>query len=137
MQKKRLLTDDYVEAAEKVLAKGERTLTVPIKDGVRLFSLNQKEIKFVKQEEVSQTKLDKAPMPTPNTMDYLSFAGCGCSRKTNYKENCYFYEAVRDMGATIPTCNYYAKLGYCPCEDCNKYISKSTVFEMVKNKVAN
>lgn len=82
-------------------------------------------------------KLDKVPMSTPNTADYLSFAGCGCPCKTNYKENCYFYEAVRDMGATIPTCNYYAKLGHCPCENCKKYISKSTVFEMVKNKVTN
>lgn len=77
------------------------------------------------------------PKPIQITAEHISFIGCSCFSELTKKENCYFYQEVRDMGATIPTCNYYAKLGHCPCEDCKKYISKSTVFEMVKNKVTN
>ena len=51
------------------------------------------------------------------------------------KTDCYFYEEVQDMAAHIPTCNYHGELGYCPCENCHKYISRREVFEMVKEKV--
>lgn len=51
------------------------------------------------------------------------------------KTDCYFYEEVQDMAAHIPTCNYHGQLGYCPCKDCPKYISRKEVLGMVKKKV--
>lgn len=51
------------------------------------------------------------------------------------KTDCYFYEEVQDMAAHIPTCSYHGKLGYCPCENCPKYIPSKEVFGMVKEKV--
>lgn len=64
------------------------------------------------------------------------YSSCGCDIRTNiYKENCYFYHEERDMCAIIPTCNYYGQLGYCPCEDCNKYVPKGEVYGMIKKIV--
>lgn len=61
---------------------------------------------------------------------------CGCGiRETQYKEDCYFYHEVRDMCAIIPTCNYYSRLGYCPCNNCEKYFKKSETYETIKNIV--
>lgn len=61
---------------------------------------------------------------------------CMCdAQRIRYKESCYFYHEERDMCATIPTCNYYSQLGYCPCKECNKYISKAEVREMVRKIV--
>lgn len=48
------------------------------------------------------------------------------------KRNCYFYHEEQDMGASIPTCNYYFKLEYCPCENCEKHADKSEVYRLVK-----
>lgn len=48
------------------------------------------------------------------------------------KCNCYFYHEEQDMGASIPTCNYYFKLGYRPCKNCEKYVDKSEVYRLVK-----
>lgn len=61
---------------------------------------------------------------------------CGCSiPKPKEKQDCYFYHEEYDMGAHIPTCSYHAKLGHCPCGDCNKHIKKAEVFGMIKNHV--
>lgn len=49
-----------------------------------------------------------------------------------HKESCYFYNSVKDMSDNIPTCDYYGKLGYCPCDGCVKFIDKSDVFNIVK-----
>ena len=54
---------------------------------------------------------------------------------TNYKESCYFFKRIRDMGGTIPTCMYFDKLGYCPCDVCDKYIDSKNVFDIVKKHV--
>ncbi len=51
------------------------------------------------------------------------------------KEDCYYYNDVRDMGGRIPTCNYYQKLGYCPCDDCRFYIKGQTVCRIVKQYI--
>lgn len=40
------------------------------------------------------------------------------------KKDCYFYDEEPDMGAHIPICNYHGKLGYCPCERCEKFTPK-------------
>ena len=53
-----------------------------------------------------------------------------------HKESCYFYNSVKDMSANIPTCDYYGKLGYCPCGECMKFIDKSEVFYISK-KIAD
>lgn len=51
------------------------------------------------------------------------------------KRNCFFYYEEQDMGASIPTCNYYFRLGYCPCNKCKKYIDKGEVYSIVKARV--
>jgi hypothetical protein len=56
--------------------------------------------------------------------------------KEVHKESCYFYNSVKDMGGNIPTCDYYGKLGYCPCNECVKFVDKSEVFDIVK-KIAD
>lgn len=65
--------------------------------------------------------------------------GCGCFNQPKEKEDCYFYHGEYHMGGTIPTCNYYEKLGYCPCEGCNKYVPRKEVsrrvFQAVKDYV--
>lgn len=53
------------------------------------------------------------------------------------KRNCYFYYEEPDMGASIPTCNYYFKLGYCPCENCEKYVNESKVRTLVRYYAEN
>ena len=52
-----------------------------------------------------------------------------------YKGDCYFYERVQEMNATIPTCNYDKILGYCPCEECCLYISEKEADALIKNVV--
>lgn len=52
-----------------------------------------------------------------------------------YKNLCYFYHEERDMCAIIPTCNYYGQLGYCPCENCDKYVPRYEVYGMIKKIV--
>lgn len=60
---------------------------------------------------------------------------CGC-QKSLYKTDCYFYAEERQMGGIILTCSYHNKgLGYCPCEGCKKYISKSDVSNIIKETV--
>ena len=65
--------------------------------------------------------------------------GCGCFNQPKEREDCYFYHEERHMGGTILTCNYHEKLGYCPCESCGKYVSRSEVskrvFQAVKDYV--
>lgn len=63
------------------------------------------------------------------------FGVCGCFNQPKEKTDCFFYEEVQDMSAHIPTCRYHHKLGYCPCEDCEKYIKKSDADEIIKRHV--
>lgn len=65
------------------------------------------------------------------------FGTCGCFNQPKEKTDCYFYHEEQDMGAHIPTCNYHHKLGYCPCENCEKYIKRSDVFKIIKERVDN
>lgn len=76
-------------------------------------------------------------IPKPTYVNYNFFNNyCGCfKQEPEYKTDCYFFADVQDMGAHIPTCNYNNQLGYCPCENCKKYIKQSEVFQEVKQKV--
>lgn len=47
------------------------------------------------------------------------------------KTDCYFYNEEEDR----ITCNYYCASGYCPCTGCKKYVSKSDIYELVKDIV--
>lgn len=49
----------------------------------------------------------------------------------NHNTDCFFFTNVQFMGANIPTCNYHLKLGYCPCNKCDNYVSESKVYEIV------
>lgn len=44
----KIIDEKAIAAAEAVLAKGERVLLIPVKNGVRIFEVDQKEIE-VKQ----------------------------------------------------------------------------------------
>lgn len=65
----------------------------------------------------------------------IFYPNCGCHDKPNERKDCYFFEDVPDMGCHIPTCNYHEKLGYCPCESCDKYINRKEVFKVIKEYV--
>lgn len=66
----------------------------------------------------------------------ISFCGCNMPISNNeFRKDCYFYYEEPDMGAHIPTCNYYEKLGYCPCDGCKKFYKKSDVFSLIKKAV--
>lgn len=69
--------------------------------------------------------------------EMMSFCfGCGFEGTYKYKKDCFFFHEEKDMGATIPTCGYHSKsLGFCPCENCKKYISKSAAYKIVKAEV--
>lgn len=47
---------------------------------------------------------------------------------------CYWYAEWEDMGARVPTCNYYKRYGECPCKpECEHFITKSEVDDIVRN----
>jgi len=46
-------------------------------------------------------------------------------------EKCYFYSEYHDMGASIPCCSLHDGLGVCPCEDCDKFLSRADAFDIV------
>jgi hypothetical protein len=50
-----------------------------------------------------------------------------------HNEDCYWFDSVQDMGAHIPTCDYFGRLGYCPCDNCDKYITNRTISKIVKH----
>ena len=63
------------------------------------------------------------------------YCGCGVEVPKKYKEDCYFYYEEPDMGAHIPTCNYFGKLGFCPCDGCKKHIKNQEIFKKAKEMV--
>ena len=49
-----------------------------------------------------------------------------------YKDDCYYYEEVQDMGARIPCCTKHKyELGVCPCDICKEYISKADARKII------
>lgn len=57
----------------------------------------------------------------------------GCNRnEVIHKTECYYYYEEQDMGAHIPCCRYHKKYGYCPCDNCEHYISKQSVDRVVR-----
>lgn len=47
---------------------------------------------------------------------------------------CYWYAEWEDMGARVPTCDYYKQYGKCPCElECEHFITKTEVDDIVRN----
>lgn len=49
--------------------------------------------------------------------------------------DCYFYSESHQMNASIPSCSYHKKLGYCPCGNCKKYIKKSDANKIIRSLV--
>lgn len=52
----------------------------------------------------------------------------------DYKEDCYWYDAVQDMGANIPICLKQGIwiLGSCPCNECKDYITHAKIQKMLR-----
>ena len=51
--------------------------------------------------------------------------------KSDYREDCYNYQEVQDMCAHIPTCKLEHELGKCPCKECNKFVSRKEIRNVV------
>lgn len=86
---------------------------------------------------MAENKNINIPKPSASVPEYRF--GCGCCETKNspkHKEDCFFFHSETDMGATIPTCSYYSQgLGFCPCENCKKYISNSNAYSIIKAEV--
>lgn len=53
-----------------------------------------------------------------------------------YKRDCFYYDEAQDMGAPISTCCCKINkqgLGWCKCEKCHWYISKTEAKKVVRN----
>lgn len=93
-----------------------------------LRQINENKLKDL-QEELRNLKTLEKSNYHPQCMCMMG------SLEPKHKTDCYFYEEVVDMGGHIPTCGYYAELGYCPCEKCSKYISNKDVSSKVREFV--
>lgn len=51
-------------------------------------------------------------------------AVCGANSKPKYKEDCYYYSEIADMGAHIPHCGKEMKLDNFNCSNCENYCNK-------------
>lgn len=57
-----------------------------------------------------------------------------------YKRDCFYYDEAQEMGAHIPTCCCEINtqgLGWCKCENCHWYISKTEAAKVVRNHMIN
>lgn len=84
-----------------------------------------------------QKILTEMPIPKYQPLSFEKMSmnfGCGMEEPKE-KRDCYFYHSEPDMGSHIDVCNYHGKLGYCPCENCDKYIKRTEVFEIVKEHI--
>lgn len=77
------------------------------------------------------------PPPVYPFMNLFAFScACGAMQKREHKKDCFFFREEHHMGATIPTCSYNnGGLDVCPCESCNKYISRADVYKLAVSKV--
>ncbi len=57
--------------------------------------------------------------------------------RNDYKEDCYNYQEIQDMGAHIPTCKLEHILGKCPCKGCDKFVSKEEIRSVVNVYLKN
>ena len=57
---------------------------------------------------------------------------CGVKYSEETKEDCFYYREEKQMGATIPCCSKHSGLGNCPCENCDKYLSKADAYRIVE-----
>ena len=73
---------------------------------------------------------NKTPIPEYYTRE-STFCGCGINDKNPYKDDCYFYHEENQMGAIIKCCSLHGGLGNCPCENCDKHLSRHDAFDIV------
>ena len=62
---------------------------------------------------------------------------CGLDlNQPRYKEDCYYYGETKDMGAIIRYCTQSEiEWGYCPCEECDKYISNAEASKIIREYI--
>jgi hypothetical protein len=87
------------------------------------------------EDAVYNSLENKKPIKYP-CGQYMPY-GCGLDfNRPKYKEDCYFYEETKDMGAIIRYCTQSEiKWGYCPCEKCDKYISNAEANKIIRKYV--
>lgn len=44
------MKEEHIKAADAILARGRRVLLIPVKDGTRIFEVDQKEVKIPEQK---------------------------------------------------------------------------------------
>ena len=74
---------------------------------------------------------NKIPFPEYRAQEPMLYCGRGVNYKNPYREDCYFYHSEPSMGGHISCCKLHRGLGNCPCENCDKYLSKSYAFNIV------
>lgn len=52
------------------------------------------------------------------------------------KRDCFFYDEIQDMNATVPRCKYYDTWGM-SCEGCLKYFEQQVGVNIIKSYVDN
>lgn len=90
------------------------------------------------EKELEETKMIEQKLtsePTPSYPVTSHSYGCGLNfEPTKYKEDCYFYGETRDMGAIIRFCTREKiEWGHCPCEKCDRFLSKEEVDRVARS----
>jgi hypothetical protein len=49
------------------------------------------------------------------------------------KTNCFNYFEWQDMGACVPCCSLRSNPGDCPCDKCDKFLSKTDARKIINN----
>ena len=50
------------------------------------------------------------------------------------KTDCYHYYESQEMNAYVPNCVLETEYGYCPCHECNRYISRKEARKIVMDQ---
>lgn len=75
-----------------------------------------------------------------NPCGFRNYLSCGCGNETKQQKklDCFFFNAGFNEGNLyfrVQSCDYFAHTGYCPCENCNKYICGKDAFGIIKEHV--
>jgi len=117
------LTEEHWFEGENEL--NEHQLERALEDERRIYDNGYKQ----GQEDLKKQILEPTPSYPPTC------CGCGCGLESSkYKEDCYFYGETQDMGAIIRFCTREEiKWGYCPCEKCDRFLSKEEVDKVARS----
>lgn len=83
-----------------------------------------------KENDIIIKKLEEAELK--DLKHRISTLKCGIEPIFDtYKEDCYYYTEVQDMGAHIKTCSMQDRIGICPCNGCSNYLPRSKARKII------